>query len=61
MGEPLMPPVRPMVARPATALPDEQQAARLAFEPKFDGSLTELHDAVSASGFGFCAVATGPE
>lgn len=32
-----MPPLRPMAARPATALPDEQHAARLAFEPKFDG------------------------
>jgi len=28
-----------MAARPAAALPDEQHAARLAFEPKFDGFL----------------------
>jgi ATP-dependent DNA ligase len=38
-GEPLVPPLRPMVARPAEALPDEEQAVRLAFEPKFDGFL----------------------
>jgi ATP-dependent DNA ligase len=37
--EPLMPPLRPMVARAAPALPDRKEAARLAFEPKFDGFL----------------------
>ena len=40
----LVPPVRPMAARPAAALPDEQHAARLAFEPKFDGFVRhEVH------------------
>jgi hypothetical protein len=38
-GEPLVPPLRPMVARPPSALPDEQRATLLAFEPKFDGFL----------------------
>jgi hypothetical protein len=34
-----MPPVRPMAARPAVALPDEARADGFAFEPKFDGFL----------------------
>lgn len=36
-GVVLRPPVRPMTARPAHALPDEGRAERFSFEPKFDG------------------------
>jgi ATP-dependent DNA ligase len=36
-GEPLTPPLRPMTARPAAGLPEEDRAGRFAFEPKFDG------------------------
>jgi hypothetical protein len=32
----LRPPVRPMVARPADALPEETRAERFSFEPKLD-------------------------
>ncbi|MFB9745169.1 hypothetical protein ACFFOU_28995 [Pseudonocardia sulfidoxydans] len=35
----LRPPVRPMTARPADALPDVERAERFSFEPKFDGFL----------------------
>ena len=34
-----MPPLRPMVARPAAALPEQREAGRMAFEPKFGGFL----------------------
>jgi ATP-dependent DNA ligase len=42
----LRPPVRPMTARAAAELPDEQGAARFSFEPKFDGfrCLAFVHD-----------------
>jgi ATP-dependent DNA ligase len=33
----LVPPIRPMTAKPTRALPAPEQAARFAFEPKFDG------------------------
>lgn len=36
-GGPLTPPLRPMAARPAAALPAEEKAPGYAFEPKFDG------------------------
>jgi ATP-dependent DNA ligase len=39
-GALLEPPLRPMLATPARALPDPERAARFAFEPKFDGFFT---------------------
>jgi ATP-dependent DNA ligase len=35
--EPLQPPIRPMTARPAPALPPPERAALYSFEPKWDG------------------------
>jgi ATP-dependent DNA ligase len=37
--EQFRPPLPPMTARPAAALPDEERASRFAFEPKVDGWL----------------------
>ncbi|WP_158228356.1 hypothetical protein [Pseudonocardia sp. MH-G8] len=38
----LVPPIRPMAAKPAHALPAPERVDRYAFEPKFDGDSTEL-------------------